>query len=34
MRAGQSGASAEEVGTREQGEQMAEHLDDRRAPVA
>ena len=34
MRAGQSGASAEEVGTQEHGEQIAEHVEDRRAPVA
>jgi hypothetical protein len=34
MMAGQSGARAEEVGTQERGEQIAEHVEDRRAPVA
>jgi hypothetical protein len=34
MMAGQSGARGEEVATQEHGEQMAEHVADRRAPVA
>jgi hypothetical protein len=33
MMAGQSGARAEEAGTPEHGEQMAEHVEDRRAAV-
>ena len=34
MMAGQSGARGEEDGTQEHGEQIAEHVEDRRAPVA
>ena len=34
MMAGQSEARGEQVGTPEHGEQVAEHVEDRRAPVA
>jgi len=34
LMAGRSGARAEEGGTPEHGEQIAEHVEDRRAPVA
>lgn len=34
MMAGQSGARGEEARTQEHGEQMARHVDDRRAAVA